>query len=600
MNFPSRADWEQAAAAAMRKARLLAPDDPDDAVWDKLAKTTLDGLKVSPLGVSADLDVDNMPGARRNLSRVGGWDVRVRTSGGPAALDELETGATSLWLAVPGGTSVAKIDAQLQGVLVDLAPVVLESPDDPAGAARAFVGWLQEHAVVPGVGANLGADPLGRAVISTGSTTPALAAQVSEIAQLSASVGVAGFVIDATVVHDRGASDVQELGYSLAAGATYLRLLADAGVEVDQAFDLMEFRYAATDEQFLTIAKFRAARQLWARVREVCGTGPVANPQRQHAVTSRPMMTRYDPWVNMLRGTVAAFAAGVGGADAVTVIPFDSALGEPDEFGRRIARNTSSLLVEESHVARAADPAAGSYAVERLTRDLAEAGWAEFVRIEEAGGVLAQFGDRSATETDASASGNDAWARLREVSGRRATLVATRERPITGVSEFPNVAERLPERSEFPNVAERLPERSPHAAGEWEVTSYAAEFEALRDLPEACVYLAAMGPVAEHTGRAMFMTQLFGAGGLAVRCPGPLPDTDAARSSYEGQPLVCLVGSDQSYLSWGAELIAGLRDQGARHVMIAGRAGGLDVDDSFAPGDDALAFLRRARGYVDD
>ena len=113
---------------------------------------------------------------------------------------------------------------------------------------------------------------------------------------------------------------------------------------------------------------------------------------RQHAVTSRPQMSKYDPWVNMLRGTVAAFAAGAGGAEAVTVIPFDEPLGLPDALGRRIARNTSSLLISESHVARVADPAGGSYAVEKLTDDLAIAGWAELQRIEEAGGLAADDG----------------------------------------------------------------------------------------------------------------------------------------------------------------------------------------------------------------
>ena len=145
----------------------------------------------------------------------------------------------------------------------------------------------------------------------------------------------------------------------------------------------MEFRYAATDEQFSQIAKLRAARRLWARVLELSEGG--AAEQRQHVVTSRPMMSKYDPYVNMLRTTVAAFAAGVGGADSVTVLPFDSPLGRPETLGRRIARNTSPLLMWESHVAKVADPAGGSYAVEKLTDDLAVAAWEELGRIESDG-----------------------------------------------------------------------------------------------------------------------------------------------------------------------------------------------------------------------
>ena len=136
-----------------------------------------------------------------------------------------------------------------------------------------------------------------------------------------------GVVVDATAVHDQGASDAQELGYALAVGARVLRAARPTpGSPSTRRRGLIEFRFAATDEQFPTIAKLRAARRLLGPgARAQRGAG--AATQRQHAVTSRPMMSTYDPWVNMLRTTVAAFAAGVGGADAVTVLPFDSPLG---------------------------------------------------------------------------------------------------------------------------------------------------------------------------------------------------------------------------------------------------------------------------------
>ncbi len=291
--------WEQAAAVVLRKARRLGTDEPDSLVWARLAKSTLDDLEVPALGVPRDLEI---PDSRRAVGHTSGWDIRVRTSGGPAALAELETGATSLWLDLDSGVTSADLDVALAGVLVDLAPVVLDAPDDPVGAATAFCAWLSAGGMTAAAGTNLGVDPL---------TGPG---EVAEIGRLALDAGTLGFVVDATVVHDRGASDAQELGYSIAAGAAYLRLLADAGFSADAAFDLVEFRYAATDEQFLTIAKFRAARQLWARVGEICDVERVRRVQHQHAVTSRPMMTRYDPWVNMLRTTVAAFAAGAGGA----------------------------------------------------------------------------------------------------------------------------------------------------------------------------------------------------------------------------------------------------------------------------------------------
>ena len=277
----------------------------------------------------------------------------------------------------------------LDGVLLDVAPVVLDAPSDPLGAARAFAALAEGTNLAPGT--NLGVDPVGaalRGVVSTDHSLRSLLDQlVPEAATLAGELGCRALVVDGTAVHDLGASDVQELGYVLALGAHYLRQLAAAGVAVDDAARLVEFRLAATDEQFVTIAKLRAVRRLWARMLELSGAAQDNRQMVLHAVTSRPMMTKYDPWVNMLRTCVAAFAAGVGGADAVTVLPFDSRLGLPDAFSRRIARNTSSLLVEESHVAKVADPAGGAFAVEKLTDDLAVAGWEELGRIEEAGGV---------------------------------------------------------------------------------------------------------------------------------------------------------------------------------------------------------------------
>ena len=154
----------------------------------------------------------------------------------------------------------------------------------------------------------------------------------------------------------------------------------------------ISFRYAADDDQFMTIAKLRAARQLWARVAEVVGE-PDAGAARVHAVTSLPMMAQRDPWVNMLRTTLAAFSAGVGGADSVLVQPFDVAIpdgfpGTSASFARRMARNTQLLLLEESHIGRVLDPAGGSFFVEDLTRQLAEQAWEHFRDIESRGGFV--------------------------------------------------------------------------------------------------------------------------------------------------------------------------------------------------------------------
>ncbi len=517
----TRADWEAAAAAVLRKAGRLREDDADGLVWERLTRTTLDGLAVPPLG-TPDL-LDDLATAGRP-GRVGGWHVRTRVADRETAVADLDAGATSLWVLAD-----ADLAAVLEGVLLDLAPVVVDGGD--ATSARALLDLLAD--VDPADGTNLG--------------VAATADDVVAVAGLARDAGVLAAVVDGTAVHEAGASDVQELGRALADAAAYLRTLTAAGFTVEEAAGLVEFRLAATDHQFPTIAKLRAARRLWARMQELSGVATPA-PMRLHVVTSRAMLSRFDPWVNMLRTTVAAFAAGVAGADAITVVPFDSPLGDPDAFGRRIARNTSHLLMSESHLGRVADPAGGSYAVEKLTDDLAIAAWAELGRIESEG--LEAFDDRVA-----------------ETVAARDRAVATRKQPLTGLTEFPNLAESLPERS-----------------GEADdVRRWGAAFEALRADPAGSpVLLATLGTVAAHTARATFATNLLAAGGIAVT-----DDPDGAR-------VACVVGTDAAYDEEGAERAAALREAGVEWVVVAGRPRDW-ADDACALGVDALAFLTTTR-----
>ena len=534
----ARADWEAAAAEVLRKARRLTDDDADDLVWARLTRKTLDGIGITPLGTPELLDGIVTVG---RPTRPGEWDIRSHLAVSDAKADnetlltDLEGGVTSLWLEVDEGVDWRVL---LDQVLLDLAPVVLQTTE---AGARAFLKYAEGRELNRRT--NLGLD----ARLAT-----------RDLADQAWQMGVRVFVVDATEVHDRGASDVQELAHSLAVGAGYLRSLTDAGFDLDEATKIVEFRYAATDEQFTTIAKLRAARRLWGRVLELSGTS--VREQHQHAVTSRPMMSKYDPWVNMLRTTVAAFAAGVGGADAVTVLPFDSPLGTPDAFGRRIARNTSHLLIDESHVATVADPAGGAYAVEKLTDDLAVAAWELFGRLED---------------------GLDLDSEIAKAVDHRDREIATRQRPLTGLTEFPNLAETLPERAP--------------ASESREVRRYGAAFEALRDDPSvAHVFLATMGTVAAHTTRATFAANLLAAGGVAVDVAGATETADDLVAAYDGQRVVCLAGSDGAYDGWADEAASALREAGAQWVVIAGRKRD-SVDDSAATGVDALAFLTRTR-----
>ena len=277
---------------------------------------------------------------------------------------------------------------------------------------------------------DLGADPL------TAPLSARSAPSVADVVAVAAKVtgydgGVRAITVDGPAFHDLGASASWELAGSIAAAVGYLRLLGEGGIAAGDALRQISFRFAADDDQFMTIAKLRAARQLWARVAEVVGE-PNAGAARLHSVTSLPMMAQRDPWVNMLRTTLAAFSAGVGGADTVLVHPFDVAIpggfpGTAASFARRIARNTQLLLLEESHIGRVLDPAGGSWFVEDLTKALAEQAWKHFQDIESRGGF--------------EAARDFVVGQITEVADRRTDDIAHRRTALTGVNEYPNLAE---------------------------------------------------------------------------------------------------------------------------------------------------------------
>jgi methylmalonyl-CoA mutase len=592
--FPAatRDQWRELVAAVLRKAGR---EDLPDPVEDALRVPVATGVSIGPLYTAEDagelpaaVGVPGLApfvrGARAGTDPAGGvpggWDVRQRhahpdvAATREAVAADLENGVTSLWLVLgDGAIPVDALGDVLADVYLDLAPVAVSGGTPAAEAYLRHVEGRTDLAA----GGCLGLDPLGEQAASGEERDLSGLAGVARRAMAHA--GLRTVVVDATVYADAGASAVEELGCSLAAGVAYLRALTDGGLSVDEAFGQLEFRYAASADQFTTIAGLRAARRLWDRVGEVSGASPDVRAQRQHAVTSSVMTTRRDPWVNMLRTTVACFAAGVGGAEVVTVQPFDAALGLPDAFSRRIARNTQTLLVEEGHLARVLDPAGGSWYVESLTESLAQAAWDWFTEIERAGGLAAALGSGLVGD------------RLAEAWAQRAERLATRTDAITGVSEFPNLAEKLPE---------RRPSGEVRPSGGLPRLRAAQEFEELRDRADAAdrrpaVYLATIGPVARHTARAAFAGNLFQAGGLAT------PSGDGASGLADaGTTVACICGTDRDYGQSAAELAAGLRAAGATSVWLAGKPSlGVDgVDGYVYAGCDALDVLRRVHGQL--
>ena len=538
-----------------------------------LDSQTYEGFPIRPLYTGADeLPEPALPGrwpfvrggdALRDVKT--GWKVAESFPAGPAAADEvngaillaLTEGVSALALRTGAGAiAPAELARVLDGVYLDLVPITLTA-DGPvyresAEALLALLAGLDAEQRAR-LSVDLGGDPLTAAL--TGGAAPELANVVAVATTAAGFEGrVRAVTVDGPAVHDLGANAAWELGAAIAAGVDYLRALVEAGLPTPAALRQLSFRFAADDDQFMTIAKLRAARQLWARVAQVAGA-PEAGAATVHVSTSLPMMAQRDPWVNMLRTTVAAFGAGVGGADTVLVHPFDIAIdggfpGTARSFARRIARNTQLLLLEESHLGQVQDPAGGSWFVEDLTRSLADEAWRNFQEVEAGGGFTA------ARELVGS--------RIADVARRRAADIAHRRTAVTGVNEFPNLAE-VP-----------LPHADPLPA----VHRYAAGFETLRDRSDAhlaatgrrpTAVLLPVGPLSEHNIRATFAANLLASGGIDTVNPGPVTPAEVAGAVSAADSAVAVVcGTDARYAEEAAAVVAAARAAGVGHVLLAG------------------------------
>jgi methylmalonyl-CoA mutase len=576
-DFPAatREQWRELISAVLRKSGGRADIDPETA----LTTTTYDGIEIKALYTADDArESEGLPGTapyvRGARAEAASWDVRQlhqdpdAKRANTAVLRDLASGATSLWLVVgERGIPVAGLGDVLDGVYLDLAPIALDAGADVEAASSALLGLATDEGALSG---SLGADPVGTRARTGHELDVGVLGRLAQLAADAPGLRVA--TVDATVYHDAGAGDADELAIATSVGVAYLRALTDAGLSLGDALDRLEFRYAVTADQFTSIAKLRAARQLWSRVAELSGADlDIAGAQRQHAVTSAAMLTKRDPWVNMLRTTIGCFAAAVGGAEIITVLPFDSAVGIPDDFARRIARNTSAVLHDESSLSRVMDAGGGSWYVESLTSALAEKAWDTFTSLERAGGASAALESGAIGELVAA---------TRE---RRSRDIATRRAPITGVSEFALISEK-------PLVRTAAPERSP---GLLPMARWSDGFEQLRARADAeavrpKIFLAALGPVAAHTARLSFASNLVQAGGLeAIVGTGDI-DELAEQFRSSGTDIACLCGSDVTYDEQAAAVAQAL---GAKQLWLAGRAEVTGVDGHIYVGCDAIAAL---------
>jgi methylmalonyl-CoA mutase len=572
------ADFPQATAEQWRK---LVAGVLKGAPFDRLETKTYDGLTLEPLyerAASAHGVTGQIPGAAWTLmQRVDHPDPAAANA---QALDDLENGATGLLLVFAGSLSsngyglepsAAALARALDGVELDLVAIDLNVSPASRHIVGAFAALAKDRGLAPAsLDLRFSINPIGGFAAEGKSPRgwnemgSAFAAMVGELGGLGFSGPFA--VADGRIIHNACGSPAQELAFALGSGVDYLRALEASGMALEKARDAIYFRLSADADQFLTMAKFRAARKLWARVEASCGLTP--KPLLLTAETAWRMMTRRDPYVNMLRTTVAVAAAGFGGADAITVLPHTAPLGLPDALARRIARNTQLVLLEESNLARVADPAAGSGALEAITDQLCTAAWALFQDIEKAGGVWPALETGLIQQTVAA------------VRAERQKAVARGKDILTGSNAFPNLHETLPPVLDVaPHPADDHPAEATIAV--LPRLRFAEPFEALRDKSDRIlaetgarpkIFLAALGTLAEFTARAGFAKNFFEAGGIEAVGgeESTRPIADAFKTS--GALLVCLCSSDKIYEEQVAPAAQALKAAGAQ-IYLAGRPG---------------------------
>lgn len=602
--FPpaSREDW-------LKLVRTALKDRP----FERLITKTYDGIPIEPLYGSAQ---DAKPVAGRG----GPWQVMVRvdhpdpTVANAEALHELENGATGLTLVCAGslnangygiGGSPKTLKRVLDGIYLD-AGVTIDFNVSPEtrDIVRHFATLVKSQGLKPASVNMLGSlNPIGGMAAAGGTNVPWSELSKS-FADFVGDLTGQGFhgpfaAADGRIVHNAGGSEAQELAFVIASAVAYLRALEASGVALDAARSMIYFRLAADADQFLTIAKFRALRKLWARIEEACGVSP--KPTYVCAEAAWRMMTKRDPNVNMLRTTIAVFAAGVGGADAITALPFTAALGLPDRFARRVARNTQLLLLEESNISKVSDPTAGAGGIEDLTDKLCRAAWPQFQEIEAAGGLPA------ALEAGLIQS------KIATMRAAREAAVARRKDTLTGASDYPLISEAP---ASVLDVAP-LPALNPSnkiAFPALPRIRLAEPFEQLRDASDRVlakkgarpkVFLANLGSVAEFTARATFAKNLFEAGGIEAVTNDGFRSQDEMITAYKasGATLACLCSSDEVYEKSAADAAKALKAAGA-NVILAGRPKEQDalksagVETFIYAGGDVLATLKTVHAML--
>ncbi len=617
--FPeaSREQWKALAEKALKGADFE----------KRMVSRTADGIRIEPLYTRDDAlpgSAEARPGAApftrgTAAARPGlGWDIAAMcfesdpSAANAVILEELAGGANSivLQMAASGGPGLPAtkdaVAAALKDVLLDVAPVGLVAGEAFAGAAAALMAaWEAKGIPAEKRKGGFAADPLGTMARQGGLSKPVEAA-VAEAAALAVSARamprVSALMADGHPYHVAGASEAQELGAMLATLVAYLRACEAAGLAPGEALPKIAVGIAADDDQFLTVAKLRAARRLIWRVAEASGAGEAAAKVRIASATSFRMMARRDPWTNILRTTIACAGAVIGGADSIVVLPFTVALGKPDRFARRIARNVQIVLQEESNLGRVADPAGGSWYVEKLTDDVAQAAWKVFQDIEGKGGMAAALASGQVQDMIAA------------TAAARDKAIATGRMELTGVSAFPLLGD---------DGVTVEPWSAPKGGSQalavtvkpLQPRRLAQPFEELRDAADAAraagkepkVFLASLGEIVQHNVRSTWVQNYLASGGIASLKSDGYASAEEAAAAFKasGAAVACICSSDAVYAEKAEATAKALKAAGAKTVLMAGRPGDKEaafkaagVDQFLFAGGDAVATLKGMLGLL--
>ena len=641
-DFPevSLENWQSAALKALRGAAL---SDLDSVLYEQLAVAPLYARSAGANAARLSGSLGASPfirGARLPAGQ--GWAI-IQFLDHPDVAEasrqlreELANGTRAFWIQflgnIPyGGSALGarKVDA-LDAVFADVAledvEIHVSGGSDTIAAAALIAALIERRGVAPvRVKGSAGLDPLSN-VAATGAIPaerPRLMAEAVDAATYlrEKNYGLTPFLVSGRAWHQAGGSSREELGFALAAGVAYFRALIDAGWSLEDAAKAIRFSLTADADIFLTIAKFRAMRALWARVTEASGLA--ATPPSVIAEMSFRMVTERDPHVNLLRATAAAFGAAVGGAEALLLIPFNTRHGTPDAFSRRLARNTQLILGEEAQLGRVADEAGGSWYVESLTHELAAAAWDEFRAVEAAGGLLAALEQGLIAR------------KLTDVRMRRYANLARNRDKITGVSSYPDICEEpvfskpediaadltgieeeieiaLPPASKgkrfaalveaalngaslksleraCESLAERvdfIPSTAERAAEPFEELRAASDRAMSRVRARPPVFLANLGALADYNARAGWAKNFFAAGGIEALDEGGFTDLQKLLRKFQRSPapVACICASPKA-LAAMMGVASALKRAGAVAVYLAAdpdMLGGLNEADKRA------------------